>query len=401
MRYYISPVRNILWILAIACFFCWQPSDNWSAEPEVKFNLLTLPSSRSAESRLNDHARIYSERVPLRACIKQLAEHHQFSYWIDRQVDADKRILLTIQDAELRECLERLAKEAGVAVGLVENVITFASADRLAAIQYTAVRMHDQLAQSEATQNNSRTYQAKMRPLAWSQLTTPSELADLITKQWGIEASFPLPHDLMNGGSLQACTLSTQLTLLMSGFDQCAVGKDTKNLKVLPLPAASVWSATYRKSDFSANHLPEVMKKFPQSRYEAQTDGTAFVGTTAAHLELLRSFKSNATNASTKGGNTRGPRGVPSQNSEDPFASNKYNIAKVESQPLDKVMELFAKQLGLKVTWDESLTPAQRRRVVTFEAKESTLDSIFADLAAQARLKITRVGSDVTIEIAP
>ena len=397
-------------LFTCAIFYCYAP-DNWGAEPEVRFNLLTLPSTRAASARLNAPAQIAYENVTLRACVNQLAEHYEFSYWIDRHVDADRRISLKLpsddqrgddrrgddrRGADLRSCLNGLAKLCEAEVGLVENVVTIARADRLAAMQYTAVRFHDQLSRGTTPTHGP----PQLLPLDWEILTTPDELVDRIATKWGFQFAADLPHDLMNAGQLQPCTAATQLTLLLGGFDKCAVGRSLRELRVTSLPTAASWKAVYPRSAIppaNLKNLPALLAEYPGAKATDDAGNLIVVGMTSAHLRLLTAPSSggNAPRASSQSQGRQ--RGEPSKANPDQLSRQRITFTTISDQPVAAVIEALAKQMSFEVRWDESLSPRTRQTLVTLEAKEDSLDSILQRLASQTDLAIMRRGTVVTI----
>ncbi len=372
------------WI-GLSIFFSCGIADNWAADPEVRFNLLTLPSARQAELRLVMPAHLNYEHAPLRLCVEQLAEHFQVSYWIDRRVDADKPVTLNIAEGTLGECLSKLARACNAEVGLVENVVTIAHPEHLADMQYAAVRLHNQLSTAQADD-------AQLRPLAWPKLTTPSELAQQINSTWGLSITSDLPHDLMNAGSLQPCTLSTQLTLLYGGFGKCAAGKRAGELRVLPMPKSGNWQAEYTSSAISADQVSLVKGMFTSVQAEKAKNSWRVVGPTAAHLMLLQPKRAaEPSNRSNRSAN---------QNStgEDPLGKQRFDIGKQSDKPLGAILKSLADQLGLSVQWDEGLPPSAPFTLVTIEAKKAKLDEILANLAQQAKVSIKRSGTQITVE---
>lgn len=388
------------WI-GLCIFFSCGLSDNWSAEPEVRFNLLTLPSSRQADLRLALPARLNYEHAPLRLCMAQLSERFQFSYWIDRRVDADKPVTIAIAQGTLRECITKLAQACDAEMGLVENVVTIARPDRLAAMQYAAVRLHNQLSLVQAgdsSLNNDKPTNnkknAELRPLAWPQLTTPSELAELINSTWKLTLVPNLPHDLMNAGKLQPCTVSTQLTLLYGGFDQCSAGQRLGELKVLPIPKSGNWQATYAASLVSAEQVSIVKRDVADARLEKSGATWIISGPTSVHLTLLQPPHSTVAGSEQPG---RTPRSTNSSSPTDPLSKQRFDISKQTDKPLGAILKNLGEQLGLTIEWDKSLPPTAEQTLVTIEANKSKLDDILAGLAIQARLSISREGTLIKI----
>ncbi len=409
------------WI-GLCIFFSVQTADIWSAEPEIRFNLLTLPSTRQAEQRLAMPASLNYEHAPLRECMIQLAEHYQFSYWIDRRVDADKIIPRIKVEGTLRDCLIQLTQASNAEVGLIENVVTIAKADHLAAMQYASVRLHNQLSigqlsigqlsigqtpngeadsQQPPRSATTKVTNAEMKPLAWPMLTTPKELAQLINENWKLGLAIELPHDLMNAGKLQPCTVATQLTLLYGGFDQCAAGKSLRELRLLAMPAAGSWQAVYPNSLLSADQISAVKKLHADARIEKSGNSWTVVGPTAVHLRLLQPASRSV--ASSPAGQTgsrpnRTPRTSNSSTGEnDPLSRQRFDIGKQADKPLGAILKNLGDQLGLTIQWAPALPPSAQHTLVTIEANKSKLDEILSNLAAQAQLSISRSGTVITV----
>lgn len=341
----------------------------------------------------------------------QLSEHYQFSYWIDRRVDADKPIPRITVDGTLRECLIKLASDCNAEVGLVENVVTIAKAEHLAAMQYASVRLHNQLSLGQLSLgqlldgqgNDSQTTSdapskgpsAEMKPLAWPVLTTPTELAESIKENWQLGLEFKLPHDLMNAGKLQPCTVATQLTLLYGGFDQCAAGKSLRELRLLNMPPAGNWRSSYPASTLSAEQISAIKQANADARIEKSGNSWTVIGATALHLQLLQTAKRSTTNSSRPGRTPRSPDASTSAN--DPLAKQRFDISKQADKPLGAILKNLGDQLGLTIQWDSSLPPSAQHTLVTIEANKSKLDDILSSLGAQAKLEISRNGTKVTI----
>lgn len=388
------------WICPTIFFLC-ICTDICAAQPEVRFNLLTLPSARQADLKLAMPARLNYEHAPLRQCVAQLAEHFQFSYWIDRRVDADKPIPRSVKEGTLRDCLELLAQECHAEVGLIENVVTIAKPEHLAAMQYAAVRLHNQLSivqadsKPEAGETKAERSHAEMRPLAWTMLTTPSELADAINETWKIKLTYQLPHDLMNAGKLQACTLSTQLTLLFGGFDQCAAGKRQTELRVLTMPAAGNWQAIYPSAMIASDRIAAVKSSMPDTSCEKTGSNWLVIGSTAAHLQLIQPGRP----ATSTGDRSTRPRpGNANTAGNDPMSKQRFDIARQVDKPLGAILKNLGDQLGLSIEWDGALPPSAQHTLVTIEANKSRIDEILSDLGTQAKLAITRAGTKVTVQ---
>ena len=208
---------------------------------------------------------------------------------------------------------------------------------------------------------------------------------------WGFQLSAELPHDVMNEGQLPACTLARELTLLLGGFDRCAVGSDASRLRIAKLPAASDWQAIYDDSSISPKNLTAMAAEFPQARLENQRKQVTLTGSTAAHLRLLRPVVSERSASRPSPRNNGGEK--------DPLQTQNYTIMLKQPQPIRSVLAAFVKQsgLGLEVRWDKSLSELQMQAQVTLDVKNAKLDQVLETLATQSQLTIVRTGKAIDV----
>lgn len=383
MRAFILCLYAATFFLAHPCDSCSQePKKAVGSEPEVRFNLLALPNARNVQQQLNAPTQGHYERVSLREILAEVERRYGVRCWIDRRVDADRPLTLTISEMNLDECLSRLAKLCDAEMGLIENVVCFAPAEKLASMQYSAVRLHDILSRNDRGGNR-----AQLRPLAWPKLTTPVELVEQICKTWEIQLQAELPHDLMNSGQLPPCTLATQLTLLFGGFDRCAVGNDLTKLRIANLPKAASWQAVYDAAVIPSPNALAVTNEYPAVRMSTDRKQITLAGSTAAHLRLLRPIISERTGSR--------PRGK----TRDPLITQNYTVSLKQPQPISSVLSSFVQQAGsgLELQWDKSLSENQLQTQVTLDMKEAKLDQVLESLAAQAKLKIIRTGNLILV----
>jgi hypothetical protein len=217
----------------------------------------------------------------------------------------------------------------------------------------------------------------------------------------------------MNAGQLYPCTVATQLTLLLGGFDRCAVGQHLSELRILAMPAASPWQATY--SGVADARIAAATAAFPDAKFVRSGKQVTCTGLTAAHL-LLLDGPSRRTTGGPKRATNRPPQSSqrpadqqhmnehPTQDEREKMVDvlvgkQRYTIKQDQPQPLRSVMTALGKQLGLEVHWSSALRPADVQKPVTLDVKDARLDEIFATLAAQAGVSIVRSG--LTVEVAP
>ncbi len=352
---------------------------------KIEFNLLTLPSCRQTLIALNSPALATFEKRPLGECFRTLGDAYRVPIWVDRRVDLSRLVTVVGVQAneppEARTTLGRLtavAKLGGADAGLVENVVYVGPADQIGSIQRAAVRLHNEIMTSR--KGASKTAQVESRSLSWKDITTPAELLEDIQKQWSIEVSSDLPHDLMHAGELPSSTLATQLTLLHAGFGrqvECSSGVFTTS----PLVQESVWQAEYADNELQNERLAAARKEFPSATLQVKGKVSTVTGPTGFHLRLLA---------------LRVPASrVPNSRNVEP----KYKIPEIRA-PLERVIGELARKLGMEVKWSNDIPEIKRLTVITFGvSKDKTVDEILKQIADENGLNIQR--QQQTIEVSP
>jgi hypothetical protein len=361
---------------------CMSPSMNCQAqENRNQFNQLLLPTSRKAQSALQQSCQLWSVQQ-LRPSIVELESHFPISIWLDRRIDSGQEVALsrTENSSTLGDELERMAISCGAAGGLVENIYLIAPASRLARIQRAAVVLHGQLASSQ------KNIADDSRMISWPDITSSQELLELIQQTWGVElVDARLPHDLLHQGKLPRCSLATQLALLLGGFDQQASYDPELNrspsgstaspikLKIQPLGTTAVWQDNYSRV-LTQTQVSDLKEKFPQSDIEPlQKNATKLKGETNAHIAMLTSGL----------GSTR-----PKQRRPDKAAENRLSLEIATPIPVEAVLKNLAEKLKFQLEWSEECTSMHRNRVIKLTISKATRQELLDAIGQVADLRV-------------
>lgn len=375
-------------------FFCWTlslrlvfvaaflPNQTlFGQQPlEIKFNLVSLPSSRQAMMALSSQGFATFEKRPLGECLKTLGTAYRTAIWIDRRVDTSRLISIvgaTNDSQDSQTTLGRLvavARLGGADAGLVENVVYVGPSDQVGIVQRAAVRLHNEI----MTHRASKSEKVELQKLSWEDITTHSELLDIIEKQWSVKVNSQLPHDIMHAGELPASTLATQLTLLHAGFGLQVDCDSDGTFSSTPLAQESIWKADYGDKELQTDRLVAARKEYPKATMQTKGKVSTVTGPTGFHMRLLAPRVSNINPRTT-----------------DP----KFTIPQFRA-PLERVIGDLAKHLGMQVKWSEEIPQSKRQAVVTFGVKEwKTADEIVKQIADESGLTIQR--KQQTIEVSP
>lgn len=346
----------------------------------LEYNLLDMPNARVSINKLNQSATLLWQNKPLRQGMQELAKSHRLSLWIDRRIDPNQLLKLqTNQSDTLATAIERLGKEFELDIGLLENVLYIGPADSLPRLQRAHVVLHDVLSKRA---NQSRT---EMRALRWEELATPMGLVQQLESTWSISVSAKLPHDLMHEGSIENCTLATQLALIGSGFGLEPFWNERESsVGYRLLSSERAWSCSYESKSLGpiARRTADLAKltRRHKGKVTRRGDLTLVSGPTALHQALLAQPASGG--------------GTP----KNAFANSVYTF-EVKNEPVEVVLNSLAGSLGLKLKWDSAVADEQRKQRISLDIKNAKVDELLKQFGQQADLQMER--EDLTVTIRP
>ncbi len=373
-----SPSPNIGKLIRLLVFaaICFATVDI-SANETIRYNLLLLSNSRQANDQLQRTVRMNAwENVPLRTCIEGQLASFGLTCWIDRRVDANQLVSVEFPATTLEQCLQKIAATVGAQVGLVENVVVFAPAEQLASMERAAVLLHDQLSRASGDSSSVR-----QQGLQWPMLVTPTELLAQISRLWDVELQNSLPHDLMAKGKLPACTLATQLTLLLGGFDKQVVFADHK-FAFQTLNAASDWQAVYAADELRPDAISLIAKQKTRNGLKTKQRSLPVDGPSSFHRKLLAR-----------------PSTGPTRDRGGKLLERKLSSFVARDKPVAEVVEHIANNLDLQVSWDERIAESVKQQLISLDMKDIRLEELLAQVGTAARLSI-KLSSGVIV-VAP
>jgi hypothetical protein len=366
-----QPPIFLLGILVVVMTFVQPKGANAQTPIKIQNNLLELSSSRSAATRLERIQQVQYEQYPLGTALSEVAQAYGLSLWIDRRVDRNRSITFS-GTGPGSQLVRGIAKAGGVEGGLIENIFYVGPTSEFAAVQRSAVRLHNEYMLNRKTKN------AQLLNLVWEKLTTPAQLLAIIEKQWSVTVEAELPHDLMHANELAECTLATQLTLLCAGFGLQAQFSSEKALVTKPLQIETMWETLYEKSQLrTLRELNALMAEHPGARVESKNSPFVVTGPTNFHLAVLKNTAPQA----------RRP------NKAEP----KFQIPKIYA-PVSQIIEQLASKLSLRVDWSQAVPLTERQKPLTLHVTtDKTIAEILEMIASQSGLVIELNGDLIKI----
>ncbi|MFN3191959.1 MAG: hypothetical protein ACE361_15725 [Aureliella sp.] len=340
-----------------------------------RHNLFQLPSVGVALGNLNRPAGIRWEQKEIRGAVQELSKNAGVSIWIDRRIDPNIKIdLRPAATTTVFEVLESTAVVVGGSVGLVENIVYLGPNPQSAAlVQAAAIRMHDALARAKHSSST------ELRKFAWESVTTPAKLLRSIETNWQFTITGDVPYDLWHAMDHGTCSLATQTTLVLAGFDMKPTLRNS-TIGFESLGGDIDWEYLYASTMLNPDSLSRrarlaTLRQFGGS-IRQQGDSFLVSGPSSLHLHLLR--PANAGRAMQ-------------QNLDSRVVS--LEVIK-EFEPL---MKELAVSIGFELKWSDALRDGVGRRRVEFSVKQVTVDQLLEKCAKSAGVQIKRTGSVVTV----
>ena len=154
----------------------------------------------------------------LRSSLANLSRNQQVAIWLDRRVNPDQLLDLSVQDVSLDIALRTVAVHLGCGVcyvGSVAYIGPISITTKLATL--AAIKREE----ANKLPTSPRTRFQKAEAWQWEAVTEPKELLVHIARQAQVRVMKleRLPHDLWQAGELPPLAVTDRLSLLFAGFD--------------------------------------------------------------------------------------------------------------------------------------------------------------------------------------
>ena len=294
---------------------------------------LTRGSLRRALDRPVD---ITWANSPLRQALNKLGAAQKTAVLLDRRIDPDQRIELTIADAPLRDAWRRIASKVDAGAtqfGPVMYIGPKATGDRLRTVALLRIEGTRDLPDAR------RKILLRERAWRWDDLSKPRELLAHLASEGGlrIEGLESVPHDLWAAADLPPLALADRFTLIAAAFDLTyAIDKTGQVLRLIAMPT----KVTIVR-DYDAGRRPETLREKIIQRLSADdvkiSDGKLHVRGRIEDHEMVATL-------------IRGDR--PATGKSNKNLEKRYTI-QFKQQPLGRTIKALARQLKLELDMDD------------------------------------------------
>lgn len=361
-------------------FVSWNQRQQRSTRTQSHgYSLLNLPSAQLALSKLASTVSFNWSGRELRTGLRELSQTFNVSIWLDRRIDPNTSIDFQVEmdSVSLWQALGTIAEQASAKPVLIENVVCFAPTESADRIARSAAMLHVQLSQQSSGQ-------AVGQKFSWPELSSSNDILSSIARQWSIQISGELPHDLFHAGELPTpCTLATQLTLLAGGFELEA-SSSGNGLRLETLGSSTTWKSVYPKSALNVNaarrtSIVNIRRQYPGSKYAESNGHVELQGPADYHVAMLL------------------PKSTKRRNTPSDILKQRWGF-EVANHSAEMVIEYLSKQIGFQLKWSAACTPASKAQVITLKVDQASLDDILTAFNDASELRATRSGLVVTIQ---
>jgi len=189
------------------------------------------------QKRLNEQLVILRVNNPLRKAIRQISQAYRVAILIDRRVDPDQKLDVSLKDVSLESALQTIARRLGLGTSRLGNVVYLGPARAADGLRGVAAALEKEVRRLPSAVQ--RKYLLPKR-LVWEDFATPRELVDQLARDSGLKITGleKVPHDLWAAADLPPSSLIDRLTLIAFQFDLTfEVADGGRRLKLATLPS--------------------------------------------------------------------------------------------------------------------------------------------------------------------
>jgi hypothetical protein len=294
---------------------------------------------------------------------------------LDRRVDPNRLISLTVADEPLAGGLKKLAAHLRIGYSQWGPVAYFGPTPMARQLRtLAAARLEDARGLPPRAQNKF----LLMRSWHWDDLAEPRRLVDELATEAGVKlvGADKIPHDLWPQADLPPLTWLDRLTLVAAQFDLTfRLDKSGQQVELIAVPEKVALTRTYQAPRDAAAVARRWAKAVPQASVTVEKNTIRLEGLLEDH-ELIESRL----------------RGTPTQRTTVTPLKEVYQLS-VENAALSRVVEQVAQRLNLQFRWDRDAIDAAGISVdqlVSVKVQDASLDELVRAVLAGTGLAFAR-----------
>ena len=335
------------------------------------------------------------DNVTLRTVLKRIGAVRKVAIVLDRRIDPDQLVQITLADQPLDSAMEDLAQRVDadvVSVGSTYYVGPVEAVSRLRTL--IALRSNELFAAEREVSVRRRLALVQTHDFYWNDLDTPTQiLRQLVQKyqlEWGNESA--IPHDLWASATLAEVNCFEALSLVLIQFDQTFTWEEqAQRITLVPIPEVVEITQVYRLPESKVDTLIQRLRE-AESGLHYELDGNRLqVRGTVEDQEWVRTLL-----------NPRATARAPQASKPTSLARREFTL-RVENVPVQALIEKL-EQSGIEVLYDadvlkEAGIDLQER--VNINIRKGSADQFFHALCDPLGLEFRFAEEGLSVSLAP
>ena len=334
------------------------------------------------EHQLHQKMDLTSTNSPLAAALNSLSASNRLAIVLDRRIDPNQTLTLTVAGQPLEDVLARIAESERLGLSLWEPIVYVGPPQDAAALRTLAWLRREEAAALPAPRRQAL---SAVRAWEWEDLATPRDLLAALAAEARvkIEGLDRIPHDLWAARRLPPLAWTDRLTLVALQFALTfEIAADGRSVRLVPVPVKVTARRSFpagRAQRLSVNLLAQT---YPDTVVRVEGDQIVVDG----RIEDLETVARGIVAAGRPAGKA-------------PAAGKQVYELSVE-QSLADLLPQLSKRLDVEFEIDR---PAIERsgialdQIVTVKVEGVSLDALLAAVLEPAGLKGTRRGRIVKV----
>jgi hypothetical protein len=341
--------------LTALCFFVLVSAKHSHAEE----NAIDWRTGKEFRSQLESMIGFQWESSPIREGLRGLSDNQRIAIWLDRRVDPNHLMDLTVNNVTLDSALRQVGESIGGGVSYIGAVAYIGSKPVTAKLATLAALRRDEV---KGLPSAARSRFSTKSVSAWKELSTPRELFRQLaqTARARVINIEQIPHDLWPARSLPTMSLTDRMTLLLAGFDMTfEIARDGSAIRLVPIPTEVSIERRYSPNGSLNVASAKLSATFPAIDIKKAGARLVVRGTFEQHEAIGRLL-----------------RGETTRHSEPIDPNSKRFDLRVDNQPIGAIIKAVAGREMLEVQIAPTVQEKLQQRV-SFDVKQLTLEQLF------------------------
>lgn len=328
-------------------------------------------------------------RVPLREILDRLAEERNVAVLLDRRIDPDQLISVTLNAAAFDLGLAEIAATVQADVSVVADTVFIAPIDCARTLR-TRIDLIDEKRDRLPDLSVGRKFELVRRyPVSWEKLATPAEVLGRICdrRQLTIENPEVVEHDLWRKGLIAHANATESLMLVATQFGLEIEWVAADRVRFVPESENPAVERSHRPKGMTLTEaVQRIERDFPQVAVQDLGSALQVLGTVEDHERIAVLI------------GERPPRKAVADSASPPLARRRFTL-RIEGLPPTALFEELRKQ-GIQVEFDaRKLTEdgADLSVKLSLDLKQAPIEELLRQACTPAKIRFEIDGEKILL----